>query len=396
MKELLPLDHAYELIDKHVAELEAKATSLEQAPGSILKQEIFADRDEPPFDRSAMDGFAVLKTEQRELGQTWELNGEIQPGDSHHAKLLPGQCIKIYTGACVPENARVIKKEDVDLHDNRAVLNHLDNEDHIRYRGTQAKKGEVLLSQGTELQAVELSICASVGMTEPLVSRRPRVIHVATGNELVDPQKNPLATEIRDSNSTLIACLLKEQGVDLIGQYRLKDNLEAAQKLMGEIPDYDLILFSGGASVGDYDIGRPLLEKMGYKIHFSRLNLRPGKPSIFGTKENQAAFVIPGNPVSHVVVFHRLVRRALMCMQGKHTGLQKVRAKLVEGISARSGKRLTFNPAIVFYETGRCQVRPLSWHHSGDLHALAGVNGLISIDPENIPKKGDKILVDLL
>ncbi|MEM9444806.1 MAG: molybdopterin molybdotransferase MoeA [Verrucomicrobiota bacterium] len=396
MSELLPIAEAYRLIDTHISELGSVRLRLQQAIGCLLREDILADQDDPAFDRSAMDGFVVTKETGYKRGQSWELIDEIQPGDRQQVTLNMEQCAKIFTGARVPKNTHVIKKEDVKLENNKVVLCEVDKTNHIRAKASQARQGDLLLKKGHELQAIELSICASVGMTNPLVSKRPRVIHVATGNELVDPNEEPNETQIRDSNSILLEAFLKKSGAQLVQQTRLKDDLEVAMKRCFDLPDFDLILFSGGASVGDYDIGRPLLEKMGFSIHFSRLNLRPGKPTIFGTRGKQAAFVVPGNPVSHVIVYQRLVRRALMCMQGKSTDLEIARATLLLDIPEWLGKRLTFNPAVFSFDGGKGVVRPIMWSHSGDLGALAGMNAMIACDPKKLPKVGEKVMVELL
>jgi molybdopterin molybdotransferase len=211
------------------------------------------------------------------------------------------------------------------------------------------------------------------------------VIHIATGRELIAPEQTPAAGEIRDSNSTLVAAELAAAGADLVGQSRCGDELAALVHAIDSHPaGWDVLLISGGASVGDYDFGRRALAELGFTIHFTKLDLRPGKPLIFASRGAQVAFVIPGNPVSHFVLFHVAIRAALEALEGAVESWPEMTVALTEPIPGRANPRTTFWPAVVSIAGGELVARPLRWQSSGDLTGLAGANALIRI-PGNSP-----------
>jgi molybdopterin molybdotransferase len=202
-----------------------------------------------------------------------------------------------------------------------------------------------------------------------------------TGNELVDPAQTPAAGEIRDSNSALIAGLLAEQRAKLIGQHRCGDTLrsllDTADAYGGDA--WDMLLMSGGASVGDYDFGTRFLRELGFTIHFDRINLRPGKPTIFGRKGRRVAFVIPGNPVSHFVVYHVAIRLALEALAGVSPEWSLIDVRLGSALPDQSDRRETYWPARVSVNNGALVVHPLAWKNSGNVGGLVSVNALLHL-----------------
>jgi molybdopterin molybdotransferase len=261
----------------------------------------------------------------------------------------------------------------------------------IRRRGEDARRGDLLLGAGIRLHAGEVSLLAQLGVTAPRISPAPRVLHFTTGNELVDPATQPGAGQIRDSNSTLVAALLAETGARLAAQGRSGDSLDGLAGAITAHPaeDWDVLLISGGASVGDYDFGVRALERLGFAVHFRQINLRPGKPLVFATRGRQLAFVIPGNPVSHFVTFHVAIRLALECLESGPRSWPLVQVGLAEDLSAKPDARETWWPARVVIGDGVLQAYPLAWQSSGDLRGLVAANGLLPIAPgDGLLKKG--------
>ncbi len=262
-----------------------------------------------------------------------------------------------------------------------------DADTHIRVRGEDARRGSVLLREGTRLGAAELALLAQLGAIEPMISPAVRALHFTTGNELVDPATQPARGEIRDTNSTLVAALLADRGAELAQQSRCGDSLDALVRAV-ETPGpatWDLLLISGGASVGDYDFGARALKQLGFKIIFHQINLRPGKPLIFATRERQAAFVIPGNPVSHFVTFHTAIARAIECFERAAESWPLATMKLAREIAEPPSPRETWWPCRIALAAGALNAEPLAWQSSGDLCGLASANGLIRIPPRSQP-----------
>jgi molybdopterin molybdotransferase len=376
---MLSLLEARTVITQAVQSLDPVASPLAGAHRRILREEVRATEDLPAFDRSAMDGYAIGA---EDAAERFRVVAELQPGSAVDVKIRAGECARIFTGARIPRGAtQVIIQEDVTRDGEWMTPQRRDAKAWIRRRGEDARCGDLLLPAGTRLGAVELSLLAQLGVMSPVISSAPHVLHFATGNELVAPEATPGAGEIRDSNSTLVAALLAESGARLVAQGRCGDALE---ELIGGIEvhplgQWDVLLISGGASVGDYDFGARALTALGFTIHFRQLNLRPGKPLVFATRGRQVAFVIPGNPVSHFVTFHVAIRLALECLEGAAPAWSLTQVALADDLPAKPDARETWWPARVAVSGGILGAQPLAWQSSGDLRALVGANALLPI-----------------
>ncbi|MES2568578.1 MAG: gephyrin-like molybdotransferase Glp, partial [Verrucomicrobiota bacterium] len=374
---MVSLQEARTIISEQVSPLMACSSPLASAHGRVLAADAVATEDFPAFDRSAMDGYAVAADD---FSSSFKVIAEVRPGDLPGFELRPGECARIFTGGRLPSGAsQVLMQEEVSREGE--WMRPLRRETvplHIRHRGEDARRGDVLLREGTRLGASELALLAQAGQSEPLVRPAPRVVHLVTGDELVPPAQAPGPGQIRDSNSTLVAGLLAEAGAELIHQSRCGDGLELLVKQVETAPSgWEMLLISGGASVGDYDFGAAALERLGFQIHFRAVNLRPGKPMIFATRGRQAAFVIPGNPVSHFVVFHTAIRLALERLENAGPAWMPVEFPVTEALKGESGGRDTYWPAHLFVDAGRLRLRPLAWRSSGDLGGLTGANALM-------------------
>ncbi|MEP6670667.1 MAG: gephyrin-like molybdotransferase Glp [Chthoniobacter sp.] len=387
---MLSLAAARSLIEQHVQPLEPVATPLAVARGHILREDIFAPDDLPAFDRSAMDGYAI---DAKDLSPKFRVVMEVQAGQAPAQKIGPGECARIFTGAPIPGGAsQVIMQEDVERDGEWITLRERDKKTWIRYRGEDARQGELLLAAGVRLRAGELSLLAQLGTVQPRVGCAPRVIHFATGNELVDPSAAPGPGQIRDSNSTLITALLADVGAHLVAQDRCGDALDTLVQAIRQhlAESWDCLLISGGASVGDYDFGTRALAELGFQVHFGQMSIRPGKPLVFATRGGQIAFVIPGNPVSHFVTFQIAIRLALERLEGAVSSWETVSLELAEDLPAKPNERHTLWPVHVGLRDGALRVWPLSWQSSGDLRGLLGANALVPIAPgAGGAKKGD-------
>jgi molybdopterin molybdotransferase len=392
---MISVDEAQKIIAEKTSPLDSEQVRLEESLDRVLREAVAADTDQPPFDRSAMDGYAIRADDPSE---NFKIIAVIQAGDAPAFSLRPGECARIFTGAQIPQNTgAVIRQEDTIAKENSMRITARSKETHIRKRGEDVRAGSELLPPGHLLGPVHLSVMAGVGHTRVKVSRKPRVLHLSSGNEIVAPDRMPEPGQIRDSNSILVKSLVEKAGGEIVGQLHAGDRLDEIIRIARSFAQpYDILLFSGGASVGDFDYAATTLEQLGFTLHFRQVNVRPGKPLIFATNGRQIAFGLPGNPVSHFVTFHLFVRPALRAMLGlTQAEMELVGAHLGCDYDEPPNPRETYAPAQWFYADGiQNHVKPLAWQSSGHLASLISATGLLRI-PANSPliKKGDIVQV---
>jgi molybdopterin molybdotransferase len=393
---MISLAEARAVIAGKISPLAPSPVALEMADARVLREDVRADADLPAFDRSAMDGYAVALDDDSEK---FHVIGEVQPGIEPQIKIGKGECVRIFTGAHIPAGAsQVLMQEHVRVENGFIFPIQRGRATNIRQRGEDARKGDLLLKSGAKLGAGELALLASLGVTSPHVSPPVRVAHFATGNEVILPSEIPKPGQIRNSNSALVASFVHKLGGEVSRSELLPDDFgRLRDEVERDEDNFDLLLISGGASVGDYDFGKKLLTALGYQIHFTQVNLRPGKPMVFATRENQAAFILPGNPVSHFVTLHVAVRLALETFSEAGESWPLAKVKLAEDFTFRPDARETFWPARMEIRDGELVVRALRWQSSGDVTGFAGANALIRFTVDsNVPKMNEPVETLLL
>jgi molybdopterin molybdotransferase len=391
---LLDFDDALALVMRHAAAISTPAVErveLAASRGRVLAEALTADRDQPPFDRSTRDGFAVRVAEL--TAGTLTVAGSLRAGEIWtRGALAPGTAIEIMTGAPVPAGAdAIVMLEHVMNTDGRITLaagRSLTAGENIVPTGSEARRGEILLAPGDRLGAAEIALAASCGTVSLAVYRRPRVAIVATGDELVKLDQTPLPHQIRDSNSYALAAMVEEAGGEAIRLPRAADSREALAVAIHQASDCDLLLFSGGVSAGRHDLVEDALAAEGAEFLFTGVRMQPGRPVVFGrlpaTKDRagQFFFGLPGNPVSTQVTFLVFARVLLAALGG--AGAQPPRfvaAQLAEDVRAKPG--LTrFLPAILTHALPRPTVRVIVSQGSGDLAANARANCYAVLPPE--------------
>ncbi len=311
------VDDAIACVRESCRPLPPERVPLANASGRVLCEDVVAPEDQPPFDRSSVDGYAVRLDDPRTHFRVIDL---LRAGEWKQLDLQPGEAVAIATGGALPApDLQVVMKEDVTVQGDQMWIVHRDTDRNIRFRGEDAAVGSVLVSKGTRLLPGSLALLASVGSCEPLVTRLPRTLHLATGNEIVAPNTQPAHGQIRDSNSTLVRAFLNAFCIEP-AQSRVAEDQAKCTALIRDherAGEMDLLLISGGASVGQHDFTRTMLEDLGYTIHISRTTTRPGKPLIFATRGNSVAFGLPGNPLAHFVCLNLYVRAALLAFSGQ-------------------------------------------------------------------------------
>jgi molybdopterin molybdotransferase len=379
---MIPVAQAREEIRQRALPLRPETVPLIEARGRILREAAAAAEDMPPFDRSAMDGYAVRV---EDAATEWDVIGEVRAGETKDFEVRPGTAVRIFTGARLPAgNLKVIMQEDVAASGSRIRLARPGKDSHIRHRGEDARAGEVLLQPGTLLDAAGLAVLASIGRASVSVSRAPRVFHLTTGDEIVPPEQPLGPGQIRNSNAFLIGALCREWGAGLVTHRHAPDHFET---MIGQLAGFgasthDLVLISGGSGAGKYDFTAELFRHLGAEICFRQVDVRPGKPLIFGASPAQLVFGLPGNAMSHYVCFHLFVRLALECLIARAAGEEIPVGFLEEPLEDALNRRETWWPARTILRAGRVELRPLPWKSSGDITRLPGADALFRIAPD--------------
>lgn len=359
-------DDVWALLRAEVARCGVVDVALDEACGCVLREDVAALEDQPLFDRSAVDGFAVPCGDD---SKEWVLSGEIRAGDPRIPVLRCGHALRIATGAPVPQGAEIVMLEDADVRGN-VVSFRARGRDCVRRRGEDARAGDVVVPGGTRLGEGAIALLATVGCVRPLVTRQLTVHHVATGNEIVSPDTVPGPGKIRDANSPLIRAWAAKHGMAFSQQRVAEDASALRDALRG---DRDLLLVSGGASVGPHDFTESVLREAGFEILVTRVSVRPGKPLIVARRGRQWAFGLPGNPLSHFVCLHVFVEAAVAAMNGAADAPVLFAGRVASPIPGNP--RETWWPAT----EGRGGLRPLRWASSGDLTALPFAEVLVRV-----------------
>lgn len=366
---------------------------LAEAAGRFLARGIASDVDWPPFDTSAMDGYAVRLTDLPAPGSALaERPGLVAAGDRPPAPLGAGEAARVMTGAPIPAGTEaIVPVEDVRREGGRIVATSVPRAgEHIRRRGESIVAGVALLAAGERLSAAGVSLAALAGADPIEVHRRPGIAIAVTGNELVPAASKPGPGQLRDSNGPMLAALCRAAGRRAERRPAVADEDGAVARLFRDAGhDENVLITSGGVSAGDLDLLPAEAGRAGFEILFHRVAVRPGRPVAFGRRGGTLWFGLPGNPVSASVCFHLFVRFALDCLEGAaHPGAPVRRARLTRDVALR-GRRETYRDGILDSSSdGQLRVAPVESLGSHDLAAHARANALIRIpaDAERLPE----------
>jgi molybdopterin molybdotransferase len=368
------------LLDAAARPLTPSPLPLADCQGLILAKELRASADQPPFDRSSIDGFAVL------AGSTpgkFHITGSIAPGEPAPSAPQQGCALRIATGAAVPEGCALAMVEDTREENGLLEILSPPSPTLIRKKGSSIRAGDILVPAGTEIHAGEIALLASEGCATAPVHPRPRILHITTGSEIIPLAQAPRPGEIRNTNAPMLRALISSSGAIPLPGTHVDESLASLAAAIGASEPFDILLVSGGASVGRHDNTRATLESLGFEILAHGVNLKPGKPLILARRGATLAFGIPGNPASHFAVFHLFIRRAIDLLMGKNP-TQLVPSTLEPGTDIAAERRETFLPARCRNANGSLLAAVLPWVDSGDIACLRGANALLRI-PENSP-----------
>ena len=362
-----------EIVSKGAKKPAVEAVPLSQSLNRVLARPILSDRDYPPFHRSIRDGYAVRSADLRSVPSQLTCIGEIRAGQHFNGMLPPGQCLEIMTGAPLPEGADAVvmieftscKGESVTV--NRSVT----SGQNVVARGVESKQGDLLIAVGSRIRIADISLMAQVGVAHPAVFRRPRVAILSTGDEVVDVSQTPGSFQIRNSNSCSLAAMVEKAGGEPVLFGNAPDDPAILRERMLDGLQADVLLTSGGVSMGKYDYVEAILRELEAELFFDAVAIRPGKPVVFGRCRGCFFFGLPGNPISTMVTFGLFVRPAIDILSGAHPAPLPLRsARLATEVHQKKGLK-AFLPATLELEGDEVRVRPLPWQGSGDLVALA-------------------------
>lgn len=379
--EMVEVRDALQVILDHAAPLGIENVPLMSAPGRYLAQDVLADADLPGLPRSSVDGYAVIASD---AATDLRVLGEVTAGRLGDAPVTPGSAVRIMTGGSLPEGTdAVVMFEDVEEVDGRAILQHKPRRgENVHPPGMDLSAGQTVLCRGRRIGPAEIGLLATVGRVQVPVFRAPRVGVLATGDELVDPDQTPPPGSIRDSNRFAVMTAVQDAGAEVVFQAHVLDDEASLERSMREaLAGADVLITSGGVSMGTRDLIKPLLESLA-TIQFGRVSFKPGKPLTFATTaEGKLCFGLPGFPVSSLITFEVFVRPALLKMCGAD---QWVRPR-VEAVLAHDLRpdpvRPEYQRATLTWEDHHFVARTTGLQASSRLMSIVGANALLEIDP---------------
>ena len=400
---MISISKAIDIVKRETPSLGIDTVRLDASVGRILAQDIKADSDMPPFDRSQMDGYAVRAKDTADAPVELKIVGESAAGRGWKGRLKTGEAVRIMTGARVPQGADAIQRIEVTREADGILV--IDEPTaagrYIVFRAAEIKKGGKLFGSGEMINDKMIASLAAFGYGTVKVNRRPNVAILGTGSEIVGVDKKPGRDQIRNSNSVMlkalceaagaIARILPQTGDDL---KKLKAVISKAVGGSEERPAArnrrcEILVLTGGVSVGKYDLTKQALRELGAELFFERVRLRPGKPTVFGKLNGTLVFGLPGNPVSAAVTFYLFVRAAIMKMQNADNVDLPAGNAVLTAVARGANERDTYLPSSLSTDTkGRLLATPLRWHGSSDFVGFAEADALVFVKRGEVLAEG--------
>jgi molybdopterin molybdotransferase len=388
---MLLVEEALHIVLDNTRTLTAERVAFTDALGRVLREDVPSDVDMPPFARSAVDGFALVAEDLATLPKRLEVVTTIPAGAYPDITLERGQAAQIMTGAPVPAGADAVqmveKTRTVDAPTRTVeILEAVSAGTNIARRGSEVRRGDTVLRAGTRIDPAAIAVAASVGKVELSVGKRPRVAVLATGDELVPPSTVPAPGQIRNSNGFSLAAQCRSVGIEPSGLGVAQDTEASLRERIekGLSSEHDVLLLSGGVSMGVFDLVESVLTKLGARVLVESVALKPGKPLVFALSEDgKLIFGLPGNPVSTMVTFELFVRTAIARMEGVSKPTRDlVAARLLSPLGSRGPRRAYLPGWLSTNDRGELEALPISTRGSGDIVAFAKANALLIV-PED-------------
>lgn len=373
------IEQARSAVLEHAHVLESEQVSLDDALGRALAADATAPNDVPPFAASAMDGYAIRAADTIEGFARLTLIGEAKAGSATDVAVEPGTAVRISTGAPIPQGADTVVPQELTTIENSTVTvaRPIRHAHHVRLAGEDIRAGELIVHAGSLLGPAELGVLASLNIPRPSVVRRPRVAIVGTGDELTDAGKPLKPGAIRDSNGPALGGAVHRAGGELVARLRTVDDLEATVAVLAAaLRDVDMLITTGGVSVGPHDHVRPALERLGFREVFAGVDLKPGRPTTFAVDvDGTLVFALPGNPVSALMAFRLFVVPAMDAMLGRDREVHPTRAIAGEDLAGALGRTTVVRCRSELHDDG-WHVYPTKSQDSHILTSMLGVDAL--------------------
>ncbi len=380
-----------EIIKALPPDFKTEEVELKDALNRVLQENVLADADMPPFHKSAMDGYACRFGD---IGNELEVLEIIQAGAIATKPVGKNQCSKIMTGAAVPEGCDcVFKVEDSEnTAENRVRCTNQETEANICYRGEDYKIGDLLIEKGTIINVSQMAVLAGAGKTKLKVTSLPKISLVATGSELVEPHEKPKTGKIRNSNASQVISQLQKMNINANYLGIAKDDyIELTGLIVKTLEESDILIFTGGASVGDFDFIPGILKKQGFNILWERAGIKPGNPMTFSQKGNKYCIGLSGNPVSSLVQFELIAKPVIYKLMGANYRPLRIKAPLLFDVKQRNADRLNLKPVVINSEG---EVEEIPFNGSAHINSLVFANALMEIQVgETEIKKGELVNV---
>ena len=392
---MIPISKALKLVVTNTTALGTERIPLVDAVGRILAEDVIADTALPPFDRSQMDGYAVKAADTKNIPATLKLVGESAAGRGWHKTLNKGEAVRIMTGAPIPKGADAVQKLEVakEHGDSVTLLEPTEKGRFIVCKGEEVKKGTKVLKIGEMIDARNISVPAAFGYSKLSVSKLPRVAILSTGTEIVAINKAPKQDQIRNSNSVMLKSLCEQTGAAATILPTIGDSLSDLKfQISNSVKTAEILITTGGVSVGKYDLTKLALRELGAEIFFERVALKPGKPTVFAKLGKALIFALPGNPVSAAVTFYLFARTAILAMQNaKQINFRPDLAVAARRLKGAPGRDSYLPVQLRSGHDGRTFVEPLKWNGSSDFVAFSKADALAYVPKDETVEEGEVV-----
>lgn len=393
MQQMIPVEEARQLIDDHVSVLAAVEIACQDAAGLVLAEDLVSPNNIPAYPQSSMDGYALAFSS---VGKEIRIVGEMAAGSNSQGGIVPGTAVRIFTGAAVPVGAdTVVVQEKAHVENGKLIIEdaNLKTGDNVRPVGSEIKKGDLAMGSGEILTPAAIGFLAGMGIDRIKAFPRPRVSIIVTGNELQQPGIPLEYGQVYESNSFTLISALQQLHIDQVILHRVPDNRELLTELLNRaLDESDLVIMTGGVSVGDYDFTFKTFEACGVIPVFHKIRQKPGKPILFGHKNNKAVFGLPGNPASVLTCFYEYVYPAIGKLMNKELLMRSVRMTMMTPYE-KAGTLTHFLKAIY----SGWEVRLLTGQESYKLNSFARANCLVVVpETTGFVKEGDEVEVHIL
>lgn len=376
---MIAFEEAYKMVVDSAKTLGEEQAGLDDVLGRVLSQDVSADMNMPPFNKAAVDGYACRRAD---LSEALEVIERLPAGKQPEKTIGPGECTKVMTGGVVPKGGDtvIMVEHTEDTGENHIRFTAKSSNTNICYTGEDIKSGEIVLEKGTLIRPQEIAVLASVGAVNPNVYKRPVIGVISTGDELVEPDIKPDASQIRNSNaSQLVAQVMKTGALPRYFGIAGDNEQDTRRIITLALKNSDMVLLTGGVSMGDYDYVPQVLKDLGIRVQFKSLAVQPGRPTVFGLANKKYLFGLPGNPVSSFVQFELLVKPLIFSVMGHRFQPPIMKLPMGETFTRRKARRKSFIPVSI----RDSKVYTIDYHGSAHIHSYVFADGIVSVEIGN-------------